>query len=98
MSIAMDIAVVEYLLDSVCSILVMNDGIYEAQTLPIILQHNNNIHCSPFSPTAGDEKRHFYYTFRSFQLFLAYFLLEISSLLSSMSPSLVIPSSILPFL
>lgn len=59
MSIAMDIAVVEYLLDSVCSILVMNDGIYEAQTLPIILQHNNNIHCSPFSPTAGDKKKTF---------------------------------------
>lgn len=34
-------AVVKYLLDSVCSILVMNDDIYEAQAVPIILQHNN---------------------------------------------------------
>lgn len=55
MSKAVDIAVVEYLLDSVCSILVMNDGIYEVQTPSIILQHNNHIHCSPFGPKAADE-------------------------------------------
>lgn len=42
----------QYLLDSVCSILVMNDGIYEAQRLAIILQHDNNIQCSPLSPKA----------------------------------------------
>lgn len=49
--------VVRYLLDSVHSIRVMNDGIYEAQTRPIILQHNNNIQCSPSGPKAAAAKK-----------------------------------------
>ena len=67
--------VVRYLLDSVHSIRVMNDGIYEAQTRPIILQHNNNIQCSPSGPKAAaakKKKKKTFVTFCSFQLLLVH--------------------------
>lgn len=64
--------IVEYLLDSLSSILVMNDGIYEVQAPSIVLQDNNNIHCSPFSPGAADENFDFLFPPASLSPFSLY--------------------------